>query len=42
MAMASMGEDPASGELVEECVECGDGFLEIYIEDGVCPDCRDA
>ncbi|MGQ5515402.1 hypothetical protein [Halococcus saccharolyticus] len=26
--------------ITEECTECGDSVLDIYLEDGVCVDCR--
>jgi hypothetical protein len=25
---------------IEECEQCGSSVLEIYIEDGLCPDCQ--
>lgn len=26
----------------EDCEQCGNSVLAIYIEDGLCPDCQDS
>ena len=33
--------DPDPDQSIEECEECGEETLAVYIEDGICPDCRD-
>ncbi len=37
--MATKDDDPE--QVLEECTECGEEVLAVYLEDGVCPDCRE-
>ena len=34
------GEDPEN--VLEECKDCSNEIAEAYLEDGLCPDCREA
>lgn len=38
--MTEVEDDPDPEHVVEECSECGSDFLEVYLRDGVCPECR--
>lgn len=40
--MAKSNESSEPEQVVEECAECGTGFLAVYLDDGVCDDCREA
>lgn len=38
--MAGTEEEVTAEGLVEECTGCGEAVLAVYLEDGICPDCR--
>ncbi|WP_267462362.1 hypothetical protein [Halococcus agarilyticus] len=38
--MASEGETIGQDEIVRDCEECGNGMLDVYLENGLCSDCR--
>ncbi|MFB9807986.1 hypothetical protein ACFFQF_23585 [Haladaptatus pallidirubidus] len=40
--MAKTDDDTESTEILAVCANCGDSMLEIYLEDGYCPDCRES